>query len=207
MLREDLIIHKEEAKEYPLLPKGSYQVEIFDINEVDASGKFGQPGDTNFKIQYIVLDGKDGEKDLRGSMIWDNFIPTRLFISKKNGKCNLYKVVEAVIKKELTREEEMHFEVGKVLNGFIGKQLQVYVVHKPSSDGKTTYVNVMDWSPSQKDGKSLTEEELNNYTKEGDNKVAEPTPVAEGKPTKLSEAGITEDDIKEKDVKVEHPFN
>lgn len=188
MIDENKVIKKEEAKEYPLIPKNLYQVEILDINEVDAKGKYAEPGEKVYVFEYVLLngvkkvvgdDGVEVEQSLRGRRLWDNFIPTELYIGKKNGKNNLYKVVEAVLGRAITPAEEEHFEVGKVLNSFIGKQLKVYVIHKKStSDASVIFTNVGDWLPIEKEEISLTAKEKEAFVKK-DGVDTNPIPPSE----------------------------
>lgn len=156
MLPNDFEIKKEERKEYPLLPKNVYQVELLSIDLADAKGKFAKPGEKNFVFQFTLLAGKDKDADLRGRNLWNNFVHTALFIGKK-GKCNLWEIVEALIGRELTREEVANGLTGAFLNSLIGKQLKVFVDQKLSGD--KTFNNITSYMPADTLLPSLTEAE------------------------------------------------
>jgi hypothetical protein len=159
MLDNNMTIHKEEAKVYPPLPKNIYQVEILDINLKDAKGKYSKPGDKNFSFQFTLLHGKDKENELRGRNVWSNFVPTALYIGK-NGKNDLYQIVEAVLGRELTLEEEALGLTGERLNSFIGKQLKIFVDHKTKDD--KTYDNITSYIYTEEVLTPLNSEEKEN---------------------------------------------
>ena len=162
-LDENIICEKREAKEYPNLPKDIYQAELLDITVKDAVGKYAKEGEKNFAFQFTILQGrdpsqdKDENKDLRGRNVWDNFIPTYLYISSKYGKNNLYKVCEAFLGRELTREEEAKGITGAMLNEFIGKQCRISV--EPKTKNEKTYDNIVDYLKANEQLTPLNAEE------------------------------------------------
>jgi hypothetical protein len=162
MLDENIKCEKVEGKEYPSIPKDIYQVELLDITQKDAVGKFAKEGEKNFAFQFTILKGrdesqeKDENKELRGRNIWDNFVPTYLYIGKK-GKNSLYKVCEAFIGRELTLQEEAEGITGKMLNEFIGKQVRVSIEGKKVGDN--IYDNIMDYYKATEQLTPLTDEE------------------------------------------------
>ena len=159
MLENNLTIPKEEAKVYPPLPKNVYQVELLDITLKDATGKFAKEGDKNFNFQFTLLSGLDGENDLRGRSVWASFVPTALYFGGK-GKNELYQIVEAYLGRDLTQEEEANGLTGEFLNSFIGKQIKVFIDHKPSkNDPSKIYNNITSYMPSEVPLNSLTAEE------------------------------------------------
>ena len=161
MLDENIKCEKVEGKEYPSIPKDIYQVELLDITQKDAVGKFAKEGEKNFAFQFTILKGrdesqeKDENKELRGRNIWDNFVPTYLYIGKK-GKNSLYKVCEAFIGRELTLQEEAEGITGKMLNEFIGKQVRVSIEGKKVGDN--IYDNIMDYYKATEQLTPLTDE-------------------------------------------------
>lgn len=155
MISEDIQVEKREKKEYPPIPKNIYQAQIFDINLADAKGKYAKPGEKNFVFQFTLLEGNDGKTDLRGRNIWHNFVPTYLYIGK-NGKNDLYRIIEAVKGKELDFEEEATFDKHFV-NSLIGKQLRILI--EPTRVGDKVYDNVTDYLAITVKVPELTSEE------------------------------------------------
>lgn len=159
MLDNALKINKEEAKVYPPLPKNIYQVELLDITLKDAKGKYAKPGDKNFVFQFTLLTGKNKDEDLRGRNVWNNFVPTALYIGK-NGKNALYQIVEAFLGRELTPEEEARGLSGQFLNSFIGKQIKIFVDHRADKKDPTKiYDNITSYMPAETLFNALTDEE------------------------------------------------
>ncbi len=166
MLNENLVIEKKEGKTYPPLPKDIYQAELLDITSeerptYDTRNKpeTEQEKETVLSFQFTLLDGMDGEEKLRGRNVWANFVPTFLYIGK-NGKNNLYRIIEALIGRELTQEEEVKGITGKRLNTLINKQCRISVEPKQKND--KTYDVITDWLKANGDLDSLTDEEREN---------------------------------------------
>lgn len=155
MISEDIQVEKREKKEYPPIPKNIYQAQIFDINLADAKGKYAKPGEKVFVFQFTLLEGTDGNNELRGRNIWHNFVPTYLYIGK-NGKNDLYRIIEAVNKKELSFEEEATFDK-HYINALIGKQLRISI--EPVRSGDKVYDNVVDYFAINSKLPELTAEE------------------------------------------------
>lgn len=163
-VQDDLKIEKQEGKEYPPLPKDVYQVQLIDVEQQEKptydtrnKSEEEQQLETVLNFQYALLEGKDKDQDLRGRRVWANFVPTYLYISSKNGKNKLYRIVEALLGRELTLEEEAKGITGKMLNELIGRQCRVSV--EPKTKGEKTYDNITDWLKSNNDLEPLTEEE------------------------------------------------
>jgi len=155
----DFSIKKEETKIYPPLPKNIYQTELLALDLVDAKGKYAKEGDKNFQFQFTILEGRDKDEDLRGRNVWNNFVPTSLYIGK-NGKNVLYQIVEAFIGRELTPAEEATGLSGAMLNKFIGRQIKIFIDHRVK-DGKT-YNNITSYMPAETLLPALTAEEREN---------------------------------------------
>jgi len=156
MIDPNFQVRKEEAKTYPPLPKNVYQVELLSIDLKDAKGKFSKPGDKNFQFQFTLLEGKDKDESLRGRNVWNNFVPTTLYIGK-NGKNALYQIIEAFERRELTAEEEATGLSGDFINSMIGKQVKIFVDHRVK-DG-VTYNNITSYMPAETSLPSLNDEE------------------------------------------------
>ena len=194
MIDDNIKIEKEEAKVYPPLPENIYQVELLDINSERRATyntrllpEEQQEKETVLKFQYTLLAGKDGDEDLRGRNVWDNFIPATLYVSSK-GKNVLYRIVEAFLGRELTPEEEANGLTGEFLNALIGQQCRIGTKHKPSKDGTKVYDNVDTYYAKESDLPKLTDEE----------KEEAKVKVKDGKP--LDENLGKEDEIKEGDI-------
>ena len=154
-------IKKEESKVYPPLPKAVYQCELLEITIKDAIGKFSKEGDKNFVFQFTLLEGSENGESLRGRNVWDNFVPTTLYIGK-SGKNSLYQIVETFLGRELTREEEATGLDGKLLNSFIGKQIRLFVDHR-EKDGKI-YDKISSYMVAEGESDRLTEKEREDAT-------------------------------------------
>jgi hypothetical protein len=159
MINDNFQIPKKEAVTYDPIPDNVYQVELLDI-EVQDKPKYKKPDETEkmFSFQFVLLGGKDKDgSSLRGRNIWRNYVPTFLYISQKNGKNALYQITEAMIGRELTREEEATMEAVK-LNKLIGGQCRVVVKNNPGKDGKV-YSNIDNFLPVEFKTQSLTDDE------------------------------------------------
>ena len=175
MLNNDLKIEKKEITEFKVIPKNIYQVELLDIkaeerptydtrNKEDSEKIY----ETVLNFQFVLLAGKDGDDNLRGRNVWANFVPTSLYISNKNGKNMLYKIVEGLIGRELTQEEEANGLTGEKLNSLIGRQCRLSV-EVNEKDGKS-FNKVKDCFAKETDYAKLTDDEKENATvKEKDN--------------------------------------
>ena len=159
MIDENYKINKEESKVYPPLPKNVYQVELLSVDLKDAKGQYAKEGDKNFSFQFTLLDGMDGIEKLRGRNVWDNFVSTTLYIGK-HGKNSLYQIVEAYLGRELSPQEEAEGLSGGLINSFIGRQIKVFVDHKPSKkDPAVIYDNITSYMPVEGQLIALNEEE------------------------------------------------
>jgi len=150
MLEPTMTMPKEEAKEYKPFPEDVYAVELLDVNsrEVESyDSKEARKKDMHLEpvmetvldFQFVLLEGRDGETDLRGRNIFQNFVPTYLYISSK-GKNKLYQITEALQGESLSQKQEAEGITGADLNAFIGKQCRVGTVNKTSGD--KTYSNI-----------------------------------------------------------------
>lgn len=173
MLDKNIKVTKEEAKTYPPLPENIYQVQLLDVtskeNETYDSKRDSSTEteyETVMSFQFTLLAGQDlmgvnGVEDLRGRNVWANFIPIYLYIGK-NGKNNLYRIIEALLGRDITPEEEAGGIDGEFLNKLIGKQCRIGTKHKKSGD--KVFDNIETYYPSETDGKALTDEEVENAT-------------------------------------------
>lgn len=185
MINETFDIPKEEKKSLPLLPENIYQVELLDVNceerpTYDTKNKLD--GEKIFekvlKFQFVLLRGtdikaeKEEYKNLRGRSVWENFVQTSLYIGNK-GKNKLYQIVEALIGRLLTPEEEATFSSQKV-NELIGMQCRVGIKHKATE--KATYANIDTYYFKEQDLTPLTDEEKEKAMPKEDTEPAEGTP-------------------------------
>lgn len=170
MIKENIVVSKKEAEEFEPLSENIYQVEILDVdvstNETYDSKQKKTEGKEYEKIlsfQYTLLAGKDKKgESLRGRNLWDNFIPSYLYISSKNGKNKLYRIIEAVLGREITQDEEVGGIDAEFLNNLIGKQLRVGTINKESK-GKV-FSNANSYYGIEAEMPSLTDEEKEKAT-------------------------------------------
>ena len=164
MLDKNINVPKKETQDYPPLPENIYQVELLDVTskenatydtrlKADSEKEY----ETVLSFQFTLLAGKDKGESLRVRNVWANFIPAYLYISKKNGKNKLYQIVEALIDRELTQEEEAQGISGEFLNSLIGKQCRIATKHKESGD--KVYDNVVTYYPAETQLTPLNAEE------------------------------------------------
>jgi len=162
---------KREGKSYPLIPKGIYQAELLDV-KIDTNETYdSKMGKTNgvkeyqkdINWQFTLLAGRDEsqekekDKELRSRNVWENYGQNFLWIGK-NGKNNLYRIVEAFLGKELTQEQEVKGITSEMLNSFIGKQVNLSIETKTSKKGKE-FDNIIDYFKVNSQLEPLTDEE------------------------------------------------
>lgn len=179
MIDQDFNIEKKEGKSFNPLPENIYQVELLDVNVEDRPtyDTKNLPDEQKqyekvFNFQFTLLSGFEDGKTLRGRNVWENFVPSYLYISSKHGKNKLYEVIEGIIRRELKPEDEATFTASK-LNSLIGKQVRVGVKHKQSGD--KVYDRIEQYYPIEAVLPSLTDEEKEKA------KVKEKDTVAQAK--------------------------
>lgn len=181
-------VEKKETAEYPPLPKDIYQAELLDITSEEKvtyntknKPEEEQELEVQMSCQFVLLEGKevkDGkEKSLRGRMVWVNYVPTFLYISKKYGKNKLFRLAEAILGRELTPEDEATLD-GNVINTFIGKQCRLNV--EPKVSGDKTYNNVTDLLKINDKLDALTPEEKEKFNKKEETTTDTPKPLEPG---------------------------
>jgi len=192
MLDSNITVTKMETKVYPPLPENIYQVELLDINSkeqqtYDARISGGDETEVVMSFQFTILKGQSRDENLRGRNVWANFIPVYLYVGK-NGKNKLYQIIEAVLGRELTLEEEANGVTGDFLNELIGKQCRIGTKHKQSGD--KVFDNIDTYYPSETDETSLNDEEK------------EEARVKNNKGEGVSDEDLkTENDVKEEGLK------
>jgi len=176
MINSELKVEKREAQEMTPLPENIYQVQLLDIDDekrptYDTRNKPDEEKEyeTVLNFQFVLLAGKDKEgKDARGRSLWANFIPTYLYISKKNGKNKLYQITEALLGRELTPEDEAKMD-GAFLNGLIGNQCRVGTKNKTNDNGTFTNIDVYYSADAELEKLSDEEKEKATPKKKDDN--------------------------------------
>jgi hypothetical protein len=172
MLNPTMTMPKEEGKEYKPFPEDVYAVELLDVNSKEVEtydSKQERKTDTHLEpvmetvldFQFVLLEGRDGDTDLRGRNIFQNFVPTYLYISSK-GKNKLYQITEALQGTPLTQKQEAEGITGADLNAFIGKQCRVGTVNK--TNGDKVYSNIDKFLPAKGDFAPLTAKEKEEAT-------------------------------------------
>lgn len=168
MLDNNLVAEKKESVEYEPLPDDMYQVELLDVNakvEESYNSKKARATDptlepvmeTVFDFQFTLLDGEENGKSLRGRNLWQNFVPSFLYISTKNGKNKLYQIIEAFQGSPLTDKQEAEGISGSEINALIGKQCRV--VTKNKAKGDKIYTNIDSFLSAKTKLEPLTAEE------------------------------------------------
>lgn len=200
MINEDISVRREDRPAFAPLPSAIYQMEILDINLVPskrptyATKDFPpekQVMEKNFKFQFTILD----HRELRGRSVWNNFVPTTLW-EGKNGKNDLWLILEAVLGHELTQEEEAMMDKN-FINSLIGKQLRIFTVNVTKGD--KVYDQCHQYLSVEMLLNSLTEAEKVKATpkkKEWKNESAGLGDVGEGQPVEFHK----EDDVKVEDI-------
>jgi len=167
MLNPNMQLPKEEAKEYKPFPEDVYAVELLDVNSKEVEtydSKEARKKDlsltpemeTVLDFQFVLLEGMDGGVELRGRNIFQNFVPSYLYISAK-GKNKLFQITEALQGEPLSQKQEAEGITGADLNAFIGKHCRVGTVNK--TNGDKTYSNIDKFLVAKGDFKTLTVEE------------------------------------------------
>jgi len=168
MLDETLEVSEREAIKYDPIPKDIYPAELLDITAqtkptFDTKNKpeAEQEMETVMSFQFVLLDGKDGDKNLRGRSIWYNYVPDYLYISAKNGKNKLFRATEALLARPLTQEDKDNMG-GAMLNTLVGKQCRLSI--EPVVKGEKTYNNITDCLKAGTLLNALTPEEKEKAT-------------------------------------------
>lgn len=181
MLDESIKIERKQAQEFQPIPADMYQVELLSVDAVKKATyeTRNAPEDQKkyenvLNFQFTLLEG-----ELRAvRSVWMNFVPTFLYISSKKGKNKLYKIIEALIGRELSPEEEATLDA-KDLNALIGKQCRVLIENK--TVGEKTYSNIANLVPAKSTLPPLTGEEKQKATvKKAPPEV--PATIVEGHP-------------------------
>jgi len=158
MLPANFIAPKEEKQSYDALPEDIYQVELLDIIE-EMKPKYKQEGEEKkLKCTFAVLS----HDELRKRLLFRNYVPATLYIGK-DGKNVLYQIAEALLRREVTTEEEATGLSGELLNSFVGKQCKVFV--KQTKKGENTYSNIDRFLKAESALQPLTTEEKEDLLK------------------------------------------
>jgi hypothetical protein len=163
MLDPKATYEKKETISFPLLKNDVYPVQLIDVVEEEKPKYQAEGTESKFTFEFAVLSGLDAEgNEARLRLLAKNFVPTFLYISHKTGKNWLYKIVEALIGRELTRDEEAEGLSGEFVNSLVGKQCRV-ILEKVASkkDATKFYSNISNVLPIEGNGEfSLVEEEF-----------------------------------------------
>jgi len=178
MLNENMTFEKKEAKQFPLLKNDIYQAQLIDVNIEKKTKYQSEELEEMLSFEFAVLGGKDIEGgEARTRLLAKNFVPTFLYISSKKGKNWLYKLVEALIGRDLTKEEEANGITSTTLNYLIDKQCRLILEKVPNKNNPGRfYSNITNILPSDTDFSPLTQaekEEIDNY--KASKKAKQPT--------------------------------
>jgi hypothetical protein len=193
MLDPKFTVEKKEATDYTPLPENMYTVELFDIdsekrptydtrNNPDETKEY----ETVFSFHFVLLDGEENGKSLRGRSVWNNFVPSYLYISNKHGKNRLYEIVEALQKQTVSPQQEAEGITGQYLNSLVGKQTRIATENQTKGD--KTYTQIVKFYQLSQNLDPLTKQEKVDAT---------PKPKDEKAEQVANEQydGITADDI------------
>lgn len=165
MIADNMKIEFKPFEGFTPLPEDKYTVELLDINTKEAKGQFAKPGDMNLSFQFVLLEGEaeDGTS-LRGRSVWANFAPTTLFDNPKAknwpGKCETWRIIEALSGVEMKEEATKAGLTGEVLNALIGEQCVVFTANTVSkTDSTKVFSNIINYKVATKKLKPLTDEE------------------------------------------------
>ena len=181
MLDNNMSLPREEAKEYKPFPEDVYAVELLDVNSKEVETYDSKKArlldlnlapimETVLDFQFVLLEGRDGETDLRGRNIFQNFVPSYLYISAK-GKNKLFQITEALQGESLSQKQEAEGITGAELNAFIGKQCRVGTVN--NTKGDKTYSNIDKFLFAKGEYDSLTVAEKEEATVKPKEETAE----------------------------------
>lgn len=196
MINGERNFEKRETKEFTLLKNDIYQVELVDVNIEEKQKYQSSEMEEKLSFEFAILAGKDAEgKDARLRLLAKNFVPTYLYISTKSGKNWLYKVVEALIGRDLNKEEEANGISANTLNFLIGKQCRVLLEKVASKkDSSKFYSNISNILSADAEMTPLTPEEkekIKEYKKAGQEKqiqtaLSDEQDIAEGQDIDIS---------------------
>lgn len=178
MLDPNLNVEKKETTNFTPLPENMYTVELLDINSEKRPtyDTRNNPDDqkeyeTVFNFQFVLLDGEEDGKSLRGRSVWNNFVPSYLYISSKNGKNRLYEIVEALQKQTVSPQQEAEGITGQYLNSLVGKQTRIATENQVKGD--KTYTQIVKFYQLSQNLDPLTKQEKIDATPKPKDEKAE----------------------------------
>jgi len=184
MLNNDFVAEKKETQSFPPLPEDMYTVELVDVAsekrptyDTRLKPDNEKEYETVLNFQFGLLDGSEDGNSLRGRSVWANFVPSYLYISRKNGKNNLYKIVEALQGFAVSPQQEAEGISGTYLNSFVGKQCRVVTENK--IDGDKVFTNINKFLPAKEQLVALTAEEKTAIRPKKDKEDKEEIPEIE----------------------------
>lgn len=151
MITKDLKIGKKEQASFDPLPENMYQVQLVDVNsesrptyETRNAPEEEKVMEDVLNFEFAVLNDTGEQETLRGRRVWINFVPTFLYVSSKNGKNKLYKIIESLIGDELTPEQEASMDKD-FINNLVGKQCRLATENMVKGD--KVFTNVKSYYP------------------------------------------------------------
>jgi hypothetical protein len=164
MLDNNFTAEKKEAQGFSPIPEDMYTVELLDIASesrptYDTRNKPEEEKEYEMVLnfQFVLLEGEEEGKSLRGRSVWNNFVPSFLYISNKNGKNRLYEIVEALQKQTVSPQQEAEGISGAYLNSLIGKQCRIVTENKVKDE--KTYTQIVKLMPVREPQTPLTAQE------------------------------------------------
>lgn len=184
MLDNNITLPKKETVDYSPLPEDVYTVELLDVsaesrptydtrNAPDAEKTY----ETVLNFQFVLLDGDENGKSLRGRSVWQNFVPSFLYISSRHGKNKLYNIVEAFQGQTVSPQQEAEGITGAYINSLIGKQCRIATTNKTVGD--KTFTNIEKFLVAKGVTDGLTAQEKIDATPKPKDEAAEATAAAQ----------------------------
>ncbi|MEI7998885.1 MAG: hypothetical protein WCH62_05210 [Candidatus Omnitrophota bacterium] len=162
MLNQGRTFEKEERGNFSQLNEDIYQFQLIDVNYEDSISQKSGENETKLSFTFVCLDSKDKDGNpARGKIMTKKFVPTALYVTQRDGKNMLYRVIEGLIGRELTQDEEAKGVSEKTINWLVEekKQVRSLIENKAMANGKT-YQNMVKFLPATNLVNILTAEEM-----------------------------------------------
>lgn len=134
-IRENINVPKEEGKTFEVLPADVYQVELVDVN-IEEVPNYDDKSKLDKTLSFLFAINEEGE--YKGRWLTYRYVPLSLYIGSK-GKNKLYNVIETLLGREMTMEEEATMDT-QYIGGLIGNQIRLVVKIKEKGDKKSNII-------------------------------------------------------------------
>ena len=138
MISDNFKIKKVDVDEqFELLPEGTYEVVIKDVNEKERTKYKSTETEMALNFEFEVVEG-----EYKGRLLWKTVSPVYNEGFEGGQPSWLYRILKAC-------GVEVFEPTAKDINDLIGKNLKVVIEHKKSKDG-TIYSNIVSFLKSEK---------------------------------------------------------